>query len=179
LFHSLLFAQEVPDEVAYRAALAARFDVATVDAIVAAYPVSSYPSANRALAEVTGDAFFMCPSGRTARAVLAHGSPLYRYSFDRALEQPFSQGLDVFHSSELPFVFGNDTFPLGRIGSATALSETMQQYWTQFAKTHDPNGGDEAAWPLYTSAEPTLVLDTTVSTTAAPKATACAFWDAL
>ncbi len=178
LFHSLLFAQEVPDEVAYRAALAMRFDATTVDAIVAMYPVSAYPSANRALAEVTGDAFFMCPSARTARAVLAHGSPLYRYTFDRALEQPFSQGLDVFHSSELPFVFGNDTFPLGRIGAATDLSVSMQQYWTQFAKTHDPNGGDETAWPAYASTEPVLVLDTIVSTTTAPKTTACAFWDA-
>lgn len=178
LFHSLLFAQEVPDEAAYRAALATRFDATTVNEIVTAYPVSAYPNANRALAEVTGDAFFMCPSARTAREVLAHGSPLYRYTFDRALEQPFSQGLDVFHSSELPFVFGNDTFPLGRIGSATELSTTIQRYWTQFAKTQDPNVGGETEWPAYATSEPVLVLDTTVSTTTAPKATACAFWDA-
>ncbi len=178
LFHSLLFAQEVPDEAAYRAALANRFSAADVDAIVAAYPIATYGSANRAIAEVTGDALFMCPSRRMARALRARDVPLHHYSFDRALEAPFTAGLGVFHSSELPFVFGNDTYPLGRIGTAVELSTTMQAMWIAFAKTGDPNVEGAPAWPAYGAAATTLVFDTTISTTTELKADRCAFWDA-
>ncbi len=179
LFHSLLFAQEVPDEAGYRAALATRYAPAAVDAIVAHYPVATYGSANRALAEVTGDTLFMCPSRRTARAISTAGAPVYRYSFERALEQPFTANLGVFHSSELPFVFGNDAFPLGRVGSSTELSVTMQAYWVRFAKTHDPNGDSAMEWPVYDAADKHLVFDVPMSTGSAIKAADCAFWDSL
>ena len=179
LFHSLLFAQEVPDEAAYRAALATRYAPAVVDQIVAMYPVATYGSANRALAEVTGDALFMCPSRRTARALAAAGAPVYRYSFERALEQPFTANLGVFHSSELPFVFGNDTFPLGRIGSSAELSTTMQQYWTQFAKTYDPNVSGAIEWPTYDTSDKLLIFDTPMRASNGIKSTQCAFWDAI
>ncbi len=179
LFHSLLFSQEVPDEAAYRAALATRFSPPVVDAIVARYPVATYGSANRALAEVTGDAVFLCPSRRAARAIAAAGAPLYRYSFEHALEQPFAANLGVFHSSELPFVFGNDAFPLGRVGAATELSKTIQAYWVRFAKTYDPNGDTAPAWPAYDETEPYLVFDTELRTARGIKAADCAFWDSL
>ncbi len=179
LFHSPLFAQAVADEAAYRAALATRFDAATVDAIVAHYPVSAYASANRALAQVTGDAYFLCPSRRFARGIVARGAVLYRYSFEQALAQPFAADLGVFHSSELPFVFGNDTFPLGRIGDATALSTAMQHYWTQFAKFFDPNDAGAVAWPAYDASAPQLVLGTPITTGKALDDGICAFWDAL
>jgi para-nitrobenzyl esterase len=179
LFHSLLFAQEVPDEAAYRAALATRYAPATVDSIVAMYPIATYGSANRALAEVTGDTLFMCPSRRTARAVAAAGAPVYRYSWERALEQPFTANLGVFHSSELPFVFGNDAFPLGRVGSAADLSTTIIAYWTQFAKTHDPNVDGAMEWPLYDTADMQLVFDVPMRTASGIKSAPCAFWDAI
>jgi len=179
LFHSLLFAQEVPDEAAYRAALAMRYDATTVDAIASMYPIATYGSANRALAEVTGDSLFMCPSRRTATAVAAAGAPVFRYSWERALEQPFTANLGVFHSSELPFVFGNDAFPLGRVGSGAELSTTIMQYWTQFAKTHDPNVAGALEWPAYDGADKQLVFDVPMRTTSGIKTAPCAFWDSL
>jgi para-nitrobenzyl esterase len=178
LFHSPLFAQAVADETQYRAALATRFDPSTIDAIVAHYPVESYPSANRALAQVTGDAFFLCPSRRFAAGVVDKGAVLYRYSFQQALEQPFAAGLGVFHSSELPFVFGNDTYPLGRIGAATWISAAMQEYWTQFAKTANPNVADQTAWPAYDTTSPQLIFAAPALTTGTHlDDDACSFWD--
>src|SRR5262249_18582746 len=138
LFTAPIFGKEVPDEPAYRAALGMRFAPSQVDAIVAHYPIASFPSPTHALAEVSGDAFFVCPTRFTARTLADKGAAVYRYSFEQELEQPFTPDLGVFHASELPFVFGNDTFPLGKMGAGAALSDWMGGYWTGFAKHADP-----------------------------------------
>ena len=179
LFHASIYAKEVADETDYRTALAEPFGASNVDAIVAQYPVASFDSANDAIAEVTGDAFFVCPARREARAIAAAGATVFRYSFERELENPFETGLGVFHSSELPFVFGNDDYPLGRIGDATSLSQTMGDYWTQFAKTSDPNASKSPAWPSYDASDTYQLLDVPISTSTAQKAAQCDFWDTL
>lgn len=182
LFHSVFFAAEVEDEIAYRAALERRFGLANVDAIIARYPVASFPSANRALAEVTGDAFFACPARRTARGAAAVGGPVYFYSFERSLEQPFLANLGVFHSSEIPFLFQSDPkFPLGRVGGGQAVADTLQGYWTRFAHTLDPNAGSDAvAWPTYdTAGDRHLAIDLTTVEGTGLRQAACDFWDGL
>lgn len=179
LFHSPFFAREAADEAEYRAALQRRFGAANVDAIVARYPVAVFGAANRALAEVTGDAFFVCPARQTARGAVAAGAPVYLYSFERAPEQAFLDGLGVFHSVELPFVFGTDPkFPLARVGAGgQAVAGAMQAMWTRFAATGDPNGAG-AAWPAFDRAgDRHLVLDTALTASSGHKAAACDFWD--
>ncbi len=179
LFHSVFFAKEVADETEYRAALERRFGTANVDAIIARYPVASFATANRALAEVTGDAFFACPARRTARGAAAAGAPVYYYSFDHALEQPFLADLGVFHSSEIPFLFESDPrFPLGRVGSAQDVADTIQGYWVRFAETMDPNGDGATSWPTY-DGDSHLSIDTTSVAGTGLRAAACDFWDTL
>ena len=183
LFHSSIYAMPVTDEASYRAALAVRFGSGAVDAIEAQYPIASYPSANAALATVTGDAFFVCPTRRSARAAARAGAPVFRYSFEHAPEEPVMPGLGVFHSAELPFVFGNDDFPLGRVGtSGAALAAAMQAYWTSFAKTGDPGtgGAGGVAWPAYDPARDTyLGLGDPVAGAAGLRSSLCDFWDTL
>jgi para-nitrobenzyl esterase len=83
-----------------------------------------------------------------------------------------------FHSSVIPFGFGGDSFPLGKVGSAQPLADAMQGYWTSFAKTGAPAGDVE--WPAYEmTTEPLLVLDVPVSTTTGFKSSQCDFWDTL
>jgi para-nitrobenzyl esterase len=181
LFHSSLFAVEVADDAQYRAALARRFGQSKVAAIVARYPVASFESPNRALAEVTGDAFFVCPARQTARGAAAAGAPVYLYSFEREPAQPFLPGLGVFHSAELPFLFGTDpAFPLSRVGEAgQPAADLMQQLWTRFAATGDPNA-DEASWPPFARTdERYLVLDTVTRDGVNHKRATCDFWDTL
>jgi len=173
LFHAPIYAMAVADETQMRAALAIRFPN-NVDAIMTHYPVASYPTANDALAAVTGDAFFVCPARRMARAV-GTGASAFRYSFERPLDNPFFQGLGVFHSSEIPFVFGNDNYPLGSIATGAALSETMQTEWTTFAKTGTPG----ADWPASTAADPYMQLTDTPSAQMGLKSALCDFWDSL
>jgi para-nitrobenzyl esterase len=176
LFHTSLLSNAVQDETQYRAALARRFGDAKVDAIVALYPAASFATPNAALAEVSGDAFFTCPARRNARAVAAR-APVYRYSFERLLEQTLIEDLGAFHSAEIPFVFGVDTFPLGKLGSGAPLSAAMQRYWTSFARTGEPSG--DVAWPRYDAADTVLVLDVPVTSRAGHKTSQCDFWDAL
>ena len=70
-------------------------------------------------------------------------APVYRYFFDLASPgdrfHPASQG--TFHSDDIEYVFGTlDSRPEMAISPEDrALSELMQQYWTNFAKTGDPN----------------------------------------
>ncbi len=177
LFHSVFFAASVGDETEYRDALARRFGAAHVDAIVAQYPVASFASANRALAEVTGDAFFHCPARRTARGVSQVGGVVFQYSFEHAPDEPFLDDLGVFHSSEIPFLFQSDAFPLGKIGSGQAVADTLQRYWTQFAITGLP---DDGSWPAYdVETDRHLIIDTEISEGTGLRAAACDFWDAL
>jgi len=177
MFHSTISAKEVTTEAAYRDALAVRFPNA-VDAIVARYPVSAFASPNAAIAEVTGDAFFVCPTRFAARTVADHGVAVYRYVFAHELANPILSDLGVFHASDLPYVFGNDDFPLGRI-DAPPLVDAVQTYWTQFAKVGDPNSAGATPWPTYASGNTTAVVDAPVSTTTGYKNDVCDFWDSL
>jgi para-nitrobenzyl esterase len=183
LFHTAFYVKEIANEAEYRAALSRRFGATSVDAIATRYPVASFSSANRALAEVSGDAFFVCPSRRAARGAAAVGAPVYLYSFERPPQEAFTADLGVFHSIELPFVFGTDPkFPLGTVGeSGRPVAEAMQGYWTRFAATGDPSeGGDPIEWPRYDgSGDRLLAIDAASAVRAGHKAALCDFWDAL
>jgi para-nitrobenzyl esterase len=174
LFHSSILSNPVHDETEMRAALMRRFaDAALVDQIMALYPVTEYPSANDALAMVSGDLFFTCPARRNARAFVAAGMPVYRYVFERELEMASFPELHVFHSSEIPFVFGGEKYPLGKVGSATSLEDAMQSAWTGFAKTGDPGGWQ----PYVTATDPYEVLDVPVAQSTDYRGAFCDFWD--
>ena len=49
------------------------------------------------------------------------------------------------------------------------LSEEMMDYWTNFAKTGDPNGSGLPQWPQYNKTSEVLILDR--ETQATPDAT--------
>lgn len=67
--------------------------------------------------------------------------------------------LGACHSAELFYVFGFTKLLLGFFFNDWAISEQMMTYWTNFAKTGDPNGGDLPQWPVYKTNAPHPYLE--------------------
>ena len=73
------------------------------------------------------------------------GQPFYQFQFSRDLP---GQTNGSTHTDEIPFVFGAPALTALRMARAPELhlSEQMQSYWTNFAKTGDPNGAGLPRW---------------------------------
>ena len=67
----------------------------------------------------------------------------------------FSYGNQCPHGSEIVYVFGNLTQKSDKFEELDCeISETMMTYWTNFAKTGDPNGEGVPQWDAYTAENP-------------------------
>jgi para-nitrobenzyl esterase len=83
------------------------------------------------------------------------GAKAYVYYFDQRPPYPensrFSDVLRVPHGAEIPYVFKHlDQEQLPWTPADRAISEAMATYWTNFAKTGDPNGNGLTQWPAFT-----------------------------
>jgi len=76
-------------------------------------------------------------------------TPVYFYEFTRAPPTALGKRFGVYHSSEIPYVFGTLDAADGYTEEDFALSEKMMGYWTNFAETGDPNGVGLPEWPVY------------------------------
>ena len=94
----------------------------------------------------SADWLFRCPTVSEAVWHTAAHHVVYEYELDHAIPgQPFA-----IHSSELPYVFGyfpKDGNLAGNFGPVDIkLAELIQTYWTNFAKTGNPNTAGVADW---------------------------------
>jgi para-nitrobenzyl esterase len=114
---------------------------------------------------IWGDANFVEPARMIARAVSRADQPVYHYGFD--FQPPLLRLIGgTPHGLEVAYAFGNIRrvvpFPLAQLMHPHnyEVSRLMGVYWTNFAKTGDPNGGGALDWPRFSEQnEETLVFN--------------------
>jgi para-nitrobenzyl esterase len=114
------------------------------------YPAGTDEQVPRIFLRMQTDYEFGFGAHRLAAATAAQGQPAYLYYFTYVGRGQFA-ALGAFHSEELMFL-GN-TYWKSWIRNARdeRLADVMSDYWTQFAKTGNPNRGDQSKWPPYLS----------------------------
>jgi para-nitrobenzyl esterase len=131
------------------------------------YPGETDEQAARSAADFGGDSFVAFGTWKWIEAQRKTGeSPVYRYHFELAAPpSKYHSGSFAFHSDDIEYVFGTlDTRP-GAVWRPEdrKLSEQMMDYWTNFAKTGDPNGPGLPAWPKYGKDDEMIHLDSVVT----------------
>ena len=128
------------------------------DDILDAYAEDAAQSLTRARQQLLSDPFFAWEMRTWARRHSAQGDPawLYFYTHVTDLGGAYGTSLGAFHAAEIPYVFGNPHLGFGRQTTVTdndaEVSRLMVGYWTNFAKTGDPNGEGLPPWPQYRAA---------------------------
>ena len=125
------------------------------------YPGNTDAEALRSAIDFGGDSFIAFGTWKWIEAQRKTGeAPVYRYHFElAALPSKYHPGTFVFHSDDIEYVFGTlDTRPGWTIRPEDRkMSDEMMGYWTNFAKTGNPNGPGLPDWPKYNADDYPLI----------------------
>ena len=96
------------------------------------------------------DVIATCPGMAMASLHARAGHHAYFYLFEREVPGQGRSSLGAFHGLEIPYVFRTlripawNWLPFENVDSQ--LSEILQTYWTNFAKTGNPNAANLPGW---------------------------------
>jgi para-nitrobenzyl esterase len=149
-------------------AYAAEHYATRADAFLKAFPAGSDEQAVRSADDFTTDQFIALGTWQWIEAHVQTGkSPVYRYRFQLPAtpSEMHPEGKYAFHSDDLEYVFSTLDTRHGAQWRAEdrKLSEQMVSYWTNFARTGDPNGQGLPHWPRYDKQAQLIHLDSTIT----------------
>jgi para-nitrobenzyl esterase len=140
---------------------------------LAVYPAATDAEAVVSAGDYASDHFIAYSTWRWMEAHVATGkAPVFRYRLD--LGSPGDKNheaiLGAFHSDDIEYVFGTlDSRPEAVWRPEDRkLSDLMGSYWTNFARTGDPNGPGLPHWPTYDAAGQWQVMHLDATSEAKP-----------
>jgi para-nitrobenzyl esterase len=181
----VVLGKEKPSIATFTQMLKTRFGDGGADAVLKAYPASSDEEALESQAAFASDMFIGYGTWKWIEEHTRTGkSPVYRYSFNREIpvatdakvngNPATAKDIGARHAGEIEYVFGTlDSMKGVKWTDADRdLSSAMMTYWTNFAKTGNPNGRDYVrrkalpAWPRYDEGERHVIqLDEAIAST--------------
>ncbi|XP_018548618.1 bile salt-activated lipase [Lates calcarifer] len=122
----------------------------------------SKETVKRTIVDIGTDYIFLVPTQAALylHAANATTARTYSYLFSQpnrmgGIGRPYPSWMGADHADDLQYVFGKPfTTPLAYWPRHRDVSRYMIAYWTNFAKTGDPNKGDlsvPATWPKFTN----------------------------
>jgi len=138
------------------------------------YPAATESQLKESATALAGDRFISYSTWKWIDEQSRTGSsPVYRYHFEQAPPQPAgTPSRGAYHSADIDYVFETlESRPLPWTDADRKLSDIISSYWTNFAKTGDPNGPGLPKWPNTTSKDGYQVMHLVQGDSTAPKVT--------
>ena len=151
----------LPNTAAGFSAVQARvFGSASLPELSAFYPLATDAQAAPSSVQLLGDLIIGLQTWTWGASQKATGkAPVYAYYF----KQTSAYTPLAVHVSEVPYMFqnlipkGTTAVPVLPGAQDHALADTMSSYWTNFAKTGNPNQTGLPNWPAYSGAGGTVM----------------------
>jgi len=124
--------------------------------------VATYPDKDDMAARIMGDIIFAEPARYLAGLHSDRGQPTFLYRFDVVSSSVRDRYKGTPHAQERQYVFDTlHTSPYPADENDAAQADFVGAYWTNFARTGDPNGPGLPQWPRYYSVAGDQLLDFT------------------